>query len=180
MMKFDIKKFILPLICAVAAVLLAFVNMITEPKIRDYEASLTKEALLSVSEGYDFYDLVDVSDYQYVDYYYELKDSKSTVGYILGLKTSGYGGEITLVASFDTEGKIMAVKLLSNSETPGVGKRAENEGYMDMFIGKGSDGIPTKKDQLSSDQVAVVSGATLTFSGISRALVEGSDFVRAL
>lgn len=173
-----ISKFILPIICAVSAILLAFVNSITAPKIKEYEEALTKKALQYVAGSYTIKDEVIVDDNNMVSYYYALEDSGKKVGYILGLKSSGYGGELTLVASYDLDGKIMNAKLLADSETPGVGKKAENDGYMDMFIGK--DSIPLKKDSLDSEYVSLVSGATLTFGGISRALNEGSIFVKGL
>lgn len=84
-----------------------------------------------------------------------------------------------LVASYDLAGEIIAVKMLSNSETPGIGKKSEDPSYMDKFIGTGGDGeVPTSKSQLSSDQAQAVSGATVTFTGISKALDYGSDYVR--
>lgn len=175
-----LKKIILPLICAVAAILLALVNMVTQPKIEEYELSIAKEALTEVSLGNDFGDEILISDRDNLVFYHEMSKNNGKNGYIVGLKSSGYGGELTLVASYDLDGNLLKAKLLTNSETPGVGKKAENPDYMNMFIGKNSDNLPLKKDMLSSDDVAVVSGATLTFGGISKALSAGSEFVKEL
>lgn len=168
-------------ICAVAAILLATVNQITEPVIKEYEEKVVFDALKDVSCSMDIGEEVSVQDNTYISSYYPLtKDNKKT-GYILNLKSNGYGGEINIAASFDTQGKILAVKMISNSETPGVGKKSENEGYMDKFIGTGTDrDIPTKKTMLSDSDLATVSGATITFTGISKSLESGSNFVKEM
>lgn len=180
MKKYLKTALVLTLICAVAALLLALVNQVTEPVINEYEQSVVFDALKSVSCGYDISEINIVEGNESVTEYYELTEGGKTKGYLLSLKGKGYGGELTVVASFDTEGKVMAAKLASNGETPGVGKKAENEGYMDKFVGKGKDiEIPTKKNMLTEKEAATVSGATMTFTGVSKALTAGSQFVKS-
>lgn len=172
---------VLASICAVAAVLLATINVITTPYIERYEANKITAALEVVANGNEIGPEITVGD-STVDYMHELYANGKIVGYILGLNTRGYGGDITLIASFDTNGSVSNVNLVSNSETPGVGKKAENEGYMDKFIGTGTstNPIPTTKSMLSEVDSAAVSGATMTFSGISSALKTGSDYIKSL
>lgn len=170
---------ILGLICAVAAVILAWVNSVTAPKIAEYDQSQTLMALEAVSGGFGIGEkrFDDTSDT--VSYIIPLTQNGKSAGYILELNATGYGGAMKLVASYDLAGEIIAVKMLSNSETPGIGKKSEDPSYMDKFIGTGGDGeVPTSKSQLSSDQAQAVSGATVTFTGISKALDYGSDYVR--
>ena len=69
-------------------------------------------------------------------------------------------------------------RLMSNTETVGFGKKAENPSYMEIFKGYGDDEpVPATKADLGPD-VDVVSGATVTFSGITKALDLGSDLVK--
>lgn len=168
-------------ICAVAAILLATVNVITTPYINAYEANKITAALEVVANGNEIGPEISVGDAT-VDYMHELYSNGQLVGYILGLNTRGYGGDITLIASFNTDGSVANVNLVSNSETPGVGKKAENEGYMDKFLGTGTSSkpVPTTKSMLSEVDSAAVSGATMTFTGISSALKTGSDYVKSL
>lgn len=181
MRKYIITAIVLTLICSVAAVLLAFVNKITEPVIAEYEKNVILNALKEVSCGYEIGEQKIIEGNASVEDYYELSENGMVKGYLLSLKGKGYGGELTVVASFDTEGKVMDAKLASNGETPGVGKKAENKGYMDKFIGKGTDvSIPTKKNMLTEKETAEVSGATMTFTGVSKALTAGSEFVKEL
>lgn len=172
---------ILGLICAVAAVILASVNAITAPRIAEYEANQTLLALESVASGCDIgertYDDGDAN----VNYLIPLTENGAVVGYILELNASGYGGAMTLVASYDSTGKVLSVKMLTNSETPGLGKKSENEGYMDKFLGTGGQTpVPTSKAELRAEDAQAVSGATVTFAGIAKALAYGSDYVAKL
>ena len=169
-------------ICAVAAVVLALVNKVTFPEIQKYEESVVLGALEEVSAGYKIGLKADVSDNEYVSYYYDLKENGNIKGYLLGLKTKGYGGDMTLVASYDIKGVLLSAKLVSDSETPGLGKKAENPAYMNKYIGRGSEEspIPVSKNMLSSADSAAVSGASMTFNGISRALAAGSDYVKGV
>ena len=68
---------------------------------------------------------------------------------------------------------------MANAETPGFGKRAEKPDYMEKFIGHGSNGdnIPLYSYEVEED-VDTVTGATITFMGVSSAIKEGSDFVK--
>ena len=53
--------------------------------------------------------------------------------------------------------------------------------YMDMFRGLGgSEPLPLSKADLSADDSAAVSGASVTFNGIASALSAGSDYVKGL
>ena len=172
---------VLAAICAVAAVVLALMNMLTKPYIEAYEANKVTNALEQVSCGMTIGEREEVNE-GYVQYMHRLTTSGKTTGYILGLVSNGYGGQLTIVASYDANGVVMAAKLIADSETPGLGKKAENDGYMDIFKGTGTADrpVPTKKGMLSDTDVATVSGASMTFTGISKALAGGSDFVKSL
>ena len=169
-------------ICAVAAVLLALVNKATAPAIKRYEDSVVMNALEEVSAGYEIGARFEVSDTEYVSYCHKLEEGGVVKGYLLGLVSKGYGGEMTLVASYKLDGVLLAAKLVANSETPGLGKKAENPSYMDKYVGHGTDAdpIPVSKSMLSSADSAAVSGASMTFNGISKALSAGSEFVKGL
>ena len=99
-------------------------------------------------------------------------------GWILELTGIGYGGEMTIMAAYDNDGIVKIARLLNNSETVGFGKKAEAANYMEIFIGKGGIiPVPTTKNQLGK-HADVVSGATITFLGISRAITHGSEMVK--
>ncbi len=168
---------VLCLICAVAALVLAFVNKITAPAIAAYEENVVLQAYKDVAGNYELGLKKDYSD-EYVECSFELKDGNKTVGYVLNLKSKGYGGEMVLVAGYDLNGIVINAKMLSNSETPGLGKKSENPDYMKIFCAK--DPVPANKNMLSDSEADMVSGATMTFTGVSKAINYGSNFVKQL
>lgn len=86
-----------------------------------------------------------------------------------------------VMASYGISGEVLNAKLLANAETPGLGKKAENKEYMGKFIGTGSKSpVPLKKSELDKSAAESIGGATVTFSGIAKAVSQGSLFVKSL
>ena len=171
---------ILVLICAICTALCALVNEVTAPRIAENVEVERVSALEDVANGLALGDQTDVGN-GVVNYYIPLLDGSDIGGYIVELSTSGYGGAMTVIASYDTEGAVIAAKMMANSETPGLGKKAEEPWYMEMFKGLGSDKpLPASKSDLSAENNAAVSGASITFGGVSSALINGSEFVKGL
>lgn len=94
----------------------------------------------------------------------------------------GYGGEIVLMMGVDASGSILGVRVLSHTETPGLGDRIEVEksNWIESFNGlsfaklaKSLWGV--KKDGGHFDQF---SGATITPRAVVRAVKSGLDFFR--
>lgn len=117
----------------------------------------------------------------------ELSNSKLLGGYLatkagqpsavlLRSQTLGYEGSIELLIAIGTNGKLLGVKTLKQSETPGLGgKIAERpNAWLGGFTGKsrtepGDTGWALKKDQGQFDQIA---GATITSRAVISAIHE--------
>ncbi|MDC7227472.1 MAG: FMN-binding protein [Spirochaetales bacterium] len=165
----------LALICAVAALCLGAVNMVTEPQIAKFRAAKLQEALGQVSPGGAIGEEVAADDAVVISYY-PVEDSGAISGYILNLKGAGYGGDLIILASFKPDGELIGSVLMEHDETPGLGKEAENDWYMKKYLGFKGGNIPTSKTQLSQADADAISGATITYTGIGNALIAGSDF----
>jgi len=171
----------LALICAVAAVALGFVNSVTAPKIEEIKQQKLEQALSTVVKEGKAGSETMVPDNKTVGSYYPINKDGKVIGYILRLVGTGYGGDMHILASFDTEGTVLAAVLMENEETPGLGKEAENIEYMEKYLGTGNEEpVPVSKKDLPAEQAEAVSGATITFSGIGKALAAGSEFVTNL
>ncbi|MFA6682227.1 MAG: FMN-binding protein [Sphaerochaeta sp.] len=181
-MKKNLKyAFILFSICAVCAFALGWTNSVTGPVIAKQELENKMRALEAVSNSWTIGEQVESDTNPFVMYSIPLTQEGEKRGYIVGLKGSGYGGELTLVASYTVEGEMLFAKMLTNSETPGLGKKSEKEGYMDKFKGTGSSkAVPTSKDMLGSSDAAAVSGSSVTFMAVGKALQGGSAYVKTL
>ena len=93
---------------------------------------------------------------------------------LLRSQTLGYAGAIDLLIAIDPNGKLLGVKTLKQSETPGLGGKLADwpNAWLQVFTGKSlgepSDtGWALKKDQGQFDQIA---GATIT----SRAVINAT------
>lgn len=168
-------------ICAVAAVTLGGINAITEPVIVQRKIIELQKALKELTPDADTGEAVEVPDNPVVWKRYPVTKEGDTVGMLLELEGSGYGGEMKILARFDLSGAIAAVKLMDNTETPGLGKKAENPAYMEKFLGSGSleNPVPVRKDRLSGKDADAITGATITFLGISKALADGAAYARS-
>lgn len=100
-------------------------------------------------------------------------------------KTSGrgYAGEIELLMAIDTDGRLLGVRVLKHSETPGLGDKidARKDDWIKGFGGRSlSDPAPeqwaVKKDGGVFDQFA---GATITPRAVVKAVKGGMQFFAA-
>lgn len=93
---------------------------------------------------------------------------------LLRSQTLGYAGAIDLLIAIDANGKLLGVKTLKQSETPGLGARIADwpNTWLQLFSGKsqtepGDNGWALKKDQGQFDQIA---GATITSRAVINAI----------
>lgn len=171
----------LTIICAAAAIILGFVNSITAPAIELYKKAALEAALKKISGGGVVGEETVLADNPVIRGYYPAQFPEKGDGYILRLTGAGYGGDMQLLAGITADGAVYSVVLMDNQETPGLGKNAERPEYMEKFIGKGgADQLPVRKDRLTKAQADAVSGATITFMGVAKALAEGSGYVKSL
>ncbi len=180
MNKLILKVLPLLIICAVAALALGVANALTAPEIARLEndakagalKSLTNRGSADPEKEYFLENNKDISSY------FIISENDQTIGYILYLNAKGYGGPMKVMASYSENGAIIDVKLMANQETPGFGKNAEKAGYMDMYKNRGSVSNPIPLFTYEVENVDIVTGATITFMGISDSLKIGSDFIK--
>ncbi len=157
----------LALICGLSAFVLAFVNGFTAPQIEENARQRLQEALQSVTGGIPVGEERIPADQPDIRAVYPVQDG----GLVLRVTGDGYGGDLDLIAYVDAAGDLAGAELLRSNETPGLGKNAENPGYMDKFLGTGgSTPVPTSTGQLDPADADAVSGATVTFQGVANGL----------
>ncbi|POF40747.1 electron transporter RnfG [Pseudomonas laurylsulfativorans] len=96
------------------------------------------------------------------------------VALLLRVQTIGYASAIDLLIAVDANGRLLGVKTLKQSETPGLGARIADwpNSWLQIFSGKsrtepGDSGWALKKDQGQFDQIA---GATITSRAVINAV----------
>jgi len=155
---------LLAFICAIAAGSLGYFYQLTNPIIIQQQVNakmaIRKELL---SQAIEFKD-VNVKDKEIS---LGLKDGK-TVGGVVTLSAKGYGSLIDMVIGVDSNGKVTGVRILSHSETPGLGERATKESYLSQFIGKDLENL---------DKTSLITGATISSKAIRNGIKEGVGLI---
>ena len=147
--------FILGLICFLASSVLAVVNGITEPKIKEQKA---KEEGLALREA-----LPQAQSFtpRYQDdkitYYYSYDNNNKLNGFVISSKAKGYSSDIETVAGLSLNLEIVGIKILSQSETPGLGNRIIEPAFLGQFQGKGLG---------TFNEVQAITGATISSGAV--------------
>lgn len=151
---------VLAAICMVVTALLAFINSVTAPIIKEADEKAAAEARAEVLREADEFEPIEVDLPEGVTEAYRAKNG---VGYVFMLTTKGYGGDINLICGIKSDGTIESTQTLNHSETSGIGSRVvdNDSGYRQNYVGK------TQEDY---DSVDAVSGATISSKAYKKAI----------
>ncbi len=177
MKKFDIKEVFIPTISLFAislivALLLAIINGITDPLIKQKEIETeneTKAKVLSIADSFDEEsDIVSLDDTDY-EYYAGYDKEEKIVGYVFKVTSKGYGGDIDCMIGIDTNGAVTGIDFLSISETAGLGMNAQNDTFKEQYIGKNSE-ITVVKTSAGENEIEALTGATITSNAVTKSV----------
>ena len=147
--------FILGAVCFISATMLAVTNAITEPKIKlqkeEEESAAPKEVM---PEAVSF---KAQSDGGKVSYYSVYDEKNILKGFVLKSAGTGYSSNIEVLTGLTTGLMITSIKILSQSETPGLGTRIMSPVFKEQFRGKGPDDL---------GEVDAITGATISSSAV--------------
>ena len=154
------------LICAVIAGVVAFVYSAT---IDAYNLNLKNEqkiALQGIFADSDE-DVIDFEEMAYsaegVNSIYDVSSNLEHVGYCVNIIGKGFGGDMTLIIGYDTNGSLKGIKIISHAETPGVGTKALSDSHLSQYVGMGGELTISKS---SASDIVAVSGATISSKAI--------------
>lgn len=166
---------ILLIVTAVAGGVLALTNSVTAPIIAEQEKAGSFGAFSEiVPEADDFVPIDEgklaeiMADNRFVQEVYEAKSGDETIGYGFKTKSGGYGGDITTVSVISLDGTIVGIRVVENSETPGLGTRVvDDPAYRESYEGKSAANELVLSGAPSSDnEVLLLSGATVSSEGV--------------
>ena len=147
--------FVLSIICVVAAGLLAGMNALTRPKIL---AQASQEEELSLKEV-----LPQAARFEAVKsggdtLYFKAFDAKGAfAGCAFKASGKGYSSVIETMVGLNANGTIANIKVLSQSETPGLGANVANPAFGSQFANISVSDI---------DKVQAISGATISSQAV--------------
>ena len=124
------------LISTVTALLLAGVNALTADKIA---ANIAEEKAAAINEIFPSMTLHEpVTDVaaENVNELYLVYAGDTLLGYAAGVAPLGFGGAMEMMVGVNADGTLAGIKLITHSETPGLGSRAGEDWYLTKYTGQ--------------------------------------------
>lgn len=153
---------VLLLICGVMAGLLALVNGVTKEKIAANEAAKELAAI-----GEIFGDGISLTPVEGelpagVTKLQKAERDGAAVGFSVNVSGSGFGGAIEMIVGVNAAGEVIGVKILSMSETPGLGSKTGESFFLEQFGGGSEFAV--------GGNIDAVSGATISSKAVTAAV----------
>ncbi len=147
---------VLAVICLVTSLLLAVTNSFTAPVIEENERRVAQAAYHELLPTAETFDTVEGWTTPNV---LEIVTDPASGSYVIKAQGQGFGGMVPVIVAFGSDGNIIAVKFLENSETKGYGSRLyEQPEWASQFTG-----MPAENFAISD--IDALSGATMSTKG---------------
>lgn len=147
---------VLAVICLVTSLLLAVTNSFTAPVIEENERRVAQAAYHELLPTAETFDTVEGWTTPNV---LEIVTDPASGSYVIKAQGQGFGGMVPVIVAFGSDGNIIAVKFLENSETKGYGSRLyEQPEWASQFTG-----MPAENFAISD--IDAISGATMSTEG---------------
>ena len=151
----EIIKFSIVLlsITLMSALFLALIYDITEPRIEEQRRLEEERAIEEVLPRIPA-TIEKIEDQDLV--FYKAKDEDgSLIAYVFVARSYGYSSDINTVVSLTPDGKIIAVKILEQRETPGIGSQISESDFLEQF-----------NNQDINKQFDTITGATISSEAV--------------
>jgi len=182
---FEIAKvtLFLMLVCVLSAVAMALTDSQTRPIIAEQKRKAEEAARKEVLPRAEKYEAVE-GEFETVkgekEVFRGLDASGKPVGFVGTAVGKGFGGKVFVVAGVDLQGKITGVKVLSHTETPGLGNRAADpaERPIQSMPGQTVSSMWLAKDRPGQGKVDSITGVTVTSRAVTAAVREILEMVK--
>lgn len=191
-MKRDIVKLglILFIICVVAAGFLSLTNSVTAPIIAENKLQSEIQAKQEVlPQGKEFKEM---DSGKMAELFKNANNDKlmnnivqisladadgKFVGMVIKTSVTGFKGSIVMLIGIDEKGKITSYKVLSHTETPGLGDKISSEKFSAQFAEKLTDEslVVVKRAAQKSNEIQAITGATISSKAVTLAVNSAID-----
>lgn len=152
-------------VTAITGAILGVVHDITLAPIKKTQEAQKAAALAEALPSADAFEQVEVAggaDAMIRD----VQRATNGTGWCITVAPRGYGGLIEVVVGVKDSGGVSGIRILSHSETPGLGARAP-EWLPPQFEGKDSSYFEVVKvEPARAAEIQAISGATVTSQGV--------------
>ncbi len=169
----------LAIIFIFAGAILALVYAGTEPKIELTKKLEKEKALKSLIPEAAFINTAGVYEPlegKKAEYYIAKDKEGKPVGYIASSWSKGYSSKINLLVAVDPSMRIMAINILDEEETPGLGDDIGKQYFQDRFKGKTLDQLVVVKTP-DPTRIQAVTGATISSKAATKGVRTGVEFL---
>jgi len=164
----------LTVICVVAAGLLAGVYRITAGRIAE---NTDQERMAAVTGLLPPVDTVTAKERGGLRVFEGFADG-ACIGRVVEVSENGYGGPIRLLVSIEPGGAVRGVRVLTHTETPGLGDAIAEPWFMKQFAGLRRAAVGLTKDD-PNGAVDAIAAATISsramVAAVRRALDAGGE-----
>ena len=152
-------------ICAVCALLLGLVNMMTEEVIAANEMKKKMVAMQEVlaADADAYKPATYTGDDATILNVYEVVGKGNVVE--VNCAAGSFSGTLSIMVGVNSDGTVSGVSIVTTAETSGLGSKASDPAFKDQYVGKGG----TRAVDKDGGEIVAISGATIT----SRAVTAG-------
>lgn len=173
-MKYYIRLgLVLLIITSVASGILAFINNFTLPLIQENERRVKAEARKEVHPEAVRFDSLTVINGETV--FTALDGENQVIGYTLVAMKYGYSSEVKTMVGLHPDLSINRIKIISQSETPGLGANCLKTEFQENFTGLMPAQLQVDKD---GGEIASITGATITTRTVANSIRDAIEKLR--
>lgn len=159
----------LAVIGIVSALLLTGVFNLTEPIISERQEGEYRQALENFFPGFESFETEQLDEGQF-DLIYD--DEGTLMGIMATVTAVGYDGDILYNLAVDSEGEVIGIRIISHTETPGIGDVITTDSFQEQFIGKSfEDPI------IAGEDVEIITGATVSTAAMINSVRQAVGFI---
>lgn len=154
---------------------LAGVNILTEKPIAEAQAQARRAAIAAVLPPFDNNPYDNSFEQDGLTLFPAVKDGRNVGMAVETFSENGFSGRFTILAGFDSEGRITGYRVLEHAETPGLGARMgewfSEEGSTHSVIGHRRPFAVTG----DGGDIDAITGATISSRAFMEALNKAAD-----
>jgi electron transport complex protein RnfG len=173
-MKTDIIKptAVLLLVTLFAAAIIGITYVVTEEPITTQRRNAEMDAVLALFPATHRTEHFPINEAELSLTGYTLCYDRAgeVIGYVFSASPPGYNGRIHMMAALDYRAVVQGIRIISHTETPGLGSNIKQDWFIDVF--------PGQTEVVTSDDVPVVAGATVSVNAVLRGVNDAIFYMK--
>jgi len=171
---------LLAVLCLIVTLLLAGTNELTKEPIAIQQKAAALEQMKKIYPEGESFPVITLSEEQTVamaerditaDQISTVENAAGDVlGYVFITSSRGYAGNVVATTGIDKEGRLVMVTATAADDTPGLGKRVEENSFLAQFSGFDSASLTSVTGEPGTQKIDSISGATISSKAASAAV----------